>query len=574
MKFLSVLCVLCGLQVSAFSLDREAFTFTNYNLQVRIEPEQQRLAVRGTITLRNDSASPQKNLSLQISSSLAWRSITLSGKLVQFVSQPYTSDIDHTGVLSEAIVTLPQEIAPGSTLELDIGYEGTIPRDVTRLARIHIPEDIARRTDWDQIGDSFTAVRGIGYVAWYPIATEAAELAEKNAVFDTVDRWKAREASANLDFTLAYPTLPGEATAPIMLCNGKGLRIVTKGGRPQFPGLRCAYAPLRRTVPTLAIAFYRQLEKPPFTIYSLPNHKSEAEAYMSAAQKVTSFVSEWFGSPREAIAIAELPDPVFSPFDSGNLLLTPLNGSIDQIELAAVGKLTHAAFSSPRLWISEGLTHFAQALYRERQRGRPAALDFMKSHEDLMLDAEKDRTADDNGKAATFNSLVNTSTEELYRSKAMCVWWMLGDMVGEPALKKALADYQADQDKEPAYMQRLIEKQSHRDLEWFFDDWVYRDRGLPDFRVDSIYPRQTMQGNYIVTVTVENLGDAGAEVPVIVHAQDGESMQRIEVRAKSKNSIRIEVSSFPQEVVVNDGSVPESDVSNNVFKVKAAPKAQ
>ncbi len=61
MKFLRVLCVLCGLLVQAHAIDREAFTFTNYNLDVRIEPEQQRLAVRGKITLRNDSASPQKN---------------------------------------------------------------------------------------------------------------------------------------------------------------------------------------------------------------------------------------------------------------------------------------------------------------------------------------------------------------------------------------------------------------------------------------------------------------------------------------------------------------------------------
>ena len=34
-----------------FSLDREAFTFTSYDLNVRVEPEQQRLGVRGKITL-------------------------------------------------------------------------------------------------------------------------------------------------------------------------------------------------------------------------------------------------------------------------------------------------------------------------------------------------------------------------------------------------------------------------------------------------------------------------------------------------------------------------------------------
>src|SRR5205085_4196607 len=114
MRFLCVLCALCGFQ--SFALDREAFTFTNYDLDVRVEPEQQRLAVRGKLTLRNDSATPQKNLVLQISSSLNWRSIQLAGKPVQFVSQPYTSDIDHTGSLSEAVVTLPKEVMPKSTV--------------------------------------------------------------------------------------------------------------------------------------------------------------------------------------------------------------------------------------------------------------------------------------------------------------------------------------------------------------------------------------------------------------------------------------------------------------------------
>jgi hypothetical protein len=71
-------------------------------------------------------------------------------------------------------------------------------------------------------------------------------------------------------------------------------------------------------------------------------------------------------------------------------------------------------------------------------------------------------------------------------------------------------------------------------------------------------------------VTVENLGRAGAEVPVTVRAQDGEVTKRLEVRGKSKNSIRILVPSLPQEVVVNDGSVPESHMSNQVFKVPPA----
>src|SRR5882724_11041221 len=152
MKSLWILGVLCCLVSSAFALDREAFTFTKYDLEIRLEPEQQRLGARGKITLRNDSTLAQKIAVLQISSSLDWRSIKVDGKAVQFVSQPYASDIDHTGALSEAIVTLPSVIAPKESVELEIGYEGTIVQDGTRLTQIGIPEDIAKHSSWDQIG--------------------------------------------------------------------------------------------------------------------------------------------------------------------------------------------------------------------------------------------------------------------------------------------------------------------------------------------------------------------------------------------------------------------------------------
>ncbi len=154
----------------------------------------------------------------------------------------------------------------------------------------------------------------------------------------------------------------------------------------------------------------------------------------------------------------------------------------------------------------------------------------------------------------------------------MYVWWMLRDMVGEPVLKKAIAAYRPDQDKEPSYMPRLIAAQTQRDLEWFFDDWVYRDRGLPDFKVESAFSRKTMTGPFMLTITLDNLGTAGAEVPIIVKFTGGEIMRRLEVHAKSKAVVRVETPAAPQEIVVNDGSVPESNKTNNVFKIESAEK--
>jgi hypothetical protein len=567
MKFLRVLCVICGLVVPTLALDREAFTFTNYDLDVRVEPEQQRLAVRGKITLRNDSTAPQKSIALQISATLAWRSIQLGGKAVQFVTHEYSSDIDHTGWLSEAIVSLPQDVPPKGSVELEVGYEGVIPLDAARLTRIGVPEEKGKHSDWDQIGKSSTAVRGIGYVVWYPVATESASLAEGNSVFETIGRWKAREAQAEMKINLANSRSTSH-DPPTLLCNGKGNRLVEIVNMAQLLTTDCSFSPLGLTVPAIAMAQYSVLNRPSITVDYLPEHKFGAESYALAAELAAPVVTEWFGGLRQKAETAELADAEAAPFESGSMVLTPL-GTTDSTlyQLTAVHQLTHAAFYSPRPWIYEGLAHFAQALEREQQNGRQAALDFMGRHRTAIADAEKAVTAAHTQNAAADESLINTTTEEFYRSKAMYVWWMLRDMIGDAALKKALAVYHSDQDKESAYVQHLVEAQTHRDLEWFFDDWVYRDHGLPDFRVESAYPRATVNGGYVVTVAIENLGDAGAEVPVILRMQAGEVTKRLEVHAKSKAAVRIEAASMPLEIVVNDGSVPESDLSNNVFKV-------
>jgi hypothetical protein len=579
MKLLRVLCALFALVVPGFAIDREAFTFTSYDLDVRVEPEQQRLGVRGRITLRNDSTTPQNDVALQISSTLDWRSIQIAGKTVQFVSHEYTSDIDHTGALSEAIVTLPREVPSHGTVDLDVGYEGVIPLDVTRLTRIGVPEEKANHSDWDRIGKSFTAVRGIGYVVWYPVATESADLSEGNSVFETVGRWKSRELSSNMKINLCF-SASRLSSPPVTVMNNPAAQgmVSGSGGTTKGDGSACGayvYQPLDQVVPLFLGANYSKLDRPAVSFRYLAEHKSGVDNYALAADLAVPLVTDWFGTAKTKAEVVDLPDLDALPFESGTMLLTPLvSNDLRSYQLAVVHQLTHAALLSSRAWIYEGLAHFAQALEREQQNGRQAALDFMGLHRAAIADAEKVLAAHRNQTTAAGESLINTNTEEFYRSKAMYVWWMLRDMIGDAALKKALAAYHSDQDKEPSYVQRLIEAQNHRDLEWFFDDWVYRDRGLPDFHVESVYPRATVDGGYVVTVTLENLGDAGAEVPVTLRMASGEVRKRLEVRAKSKASIRIEASSTPKEVVANDGSVPESDVSNNVFEVQSSDSAK
>ena len=326
-----------------------------------------------------------------------------------------------------------------------------------------------------------------------------------------------------------------------------------------------------RDTPTIVIADYQIVQKPGIEVRYLRGHEAAATTFAEAAEKVVPLITDWFGTARERGKTAELPDPNTAPFESGALLLTPLTNSQSKLPgLASAHQLTHAAFLSLRPWIEEGLAHFAQALYVEQEKGRHAAFEYMGLHRSALGQLEPPTSAPRSEDEAS-RSLVNTTNEELYRSKAMYVWWMLRDMVGDAALKKALAAYRPEQDKDPSYLPRLIAAQTQQDLGWFFDDWVYHDHGLPNFKVESAFSHKTTTNSFMVTVTVNNLGSAGAEVPLTVRSAGGEVTKRLEIRAKSKAVIRLDVPTAPLEIVVNDGSVPENDMTNNVFKVEPTP---
>jgi hypothetical protein len=566
MKFLCVLCVLCGSSCFSVALDREAFTITKYDLQIQLEPEQQRLGARGKITIRNDSTQPQKIVALQISSSLNWRSIRMDTKPVQYVSQPYVSDIDHTGALSEAIVTLPAEIKPEDSVELEIGYEGVIPMDTTRLTRIGVPEGIAKHSSWDQISPSFTAVRGAGYVTWYPITTESADFSEGNSLFEVIDRWKARAAASEFKAALSIHGEGGEV--PTLLCGANG-GLNEHAGLGWIASALCDCKRLGTITPTIAIADYKYEPKQPLLLFSLPGHEEESAIYSSAFAPAMKFVTGWFGQPTAPVAIADLADPNAAPFESGTLLMVSMAEDSKLAGLNVVHELVHSAVPSSRPWVYEGLAHFAEALYRQQQGGREAALDLLGLHRAAFLDSEKEVSAAK--QKSVGQPLASTFDETYYRSKAAYVWWMLRDMIGDDALKHAIGKYRAedDKDKDPKYVQQLIEAASNRDLGWFFDDWVYKDRGLPDFHVQSAHPWVTEKGVQFITVTLENFGNAGAEVPFTISFEGGEVAQRIEVRAKSTATTRVQLLGRPNEIVVNDGSVPESDLTNNVFTIPA-----
>jgi hypothetical protein len=151
---------------------------------------------------------------------------------------------------------------------------------------------------------------------------------------------------------------------------------------------------------------------------------------------------------------------------------------------------------------------------------------------------------------------------------------MLRSLVGDPALKHALQEYRnaSADDEDPMAFERVVEASSKRDLRWFFNDWVYRDRGLPDLSIVDVTPRQLdAQGNkaanWLVAVDVRNDGDAAADVPVTVRSGQLTITERLRIPGRSDASTRILFAGTPEEVIVNDGSVPEMTASSHTKQI-------
>src|SRR5579863_1872244 len=191
----------------ATDADRLAVTFTALDLDVRMQTAAHQIAVRATMTVRNDGKTPLTHIPLQISSSLNWEQIRVDGREAHFPVATLNSDTDHTGQLHEAAVPLAAPLAPGQLLTLDAVYSGAITPNAERLLTVGTPENIALRSDWDEISPEFTGLRGFGNVVWYPVSTVPVILGDGSRLVDEVGRHKLSLAHTrfNLRLTVEFP---------------------------------------------------------------------------------------------------------------------------------------------------------------------------------------------------------------------------------------------------------------------------------------------------------------------------------------------------------------------------------
>jgi hypothetical protein len=599
---------------SAADTERQAVTFTDFDLDVRLRTAEQHLAARALLTVRNDGKTPLARIPLQISSSLNWERIRINGRDTNFPVATLNSDVDHTGQLHEAAVPLPQPLAPGASLQLDVTYSGAIIPSAQRLLVIGTPDDVALHSDWDQIDVPFTGIRGFGNVVWYPVSSVPVRLGDGAKLFDEIGEHKLRLTGAHFRLRLTVEFPHGHAPT-VALINGQSAPLaITEPTEPSDTDSAASSAPasapaaesppqaeevsgvatasldnavLGFEAPSLFVAIRAATSGANTKVWSLPEDQAAVEPWITAATDVTPFLQGWLGQqPRSQLTVLDLPEPQDAPFETGSLLATPIRSSDpEQLDGILAHALAHTFLSSPTharpAWLDEGVAHFMGTLWVEKHGGREQALGALEVSRPALALAEPASPGESAGQP-----LAAAISPVYYRTKAAYVLWMLRDLAGDPALAAALRDYDpaagvTAQNSGRSSFEKLLEPAggpsdaasaipaagARRDLSWFFADWVDADKGLPDLSIASVYPTPAQAGNWLVAVNVANNGYASAEVPVTVRSQSNSATERLIVPARGSAVQRVLIQGKPLEVQVNDGVVPETQASVHITKL-------
>ncbi len=547
--------------------ERDSLTFLSYDLDIHLIPRQESLAVRARMTVRNDGDQPIKRIALQLSSTLKWERIKVADADVRFAQHPLDSDADHTGTVNEAVVTLPRLLAPKEELKLEVFYSGLIALSGERLERIGAPNISAERSDWDRVSADFIGLRGFGNVVWYPVSAPPVLLGDGAKLFAEIGRQKLRQQQARVSMTVSAE-YTADTTAPnLAVLDGQVIPTVQSAApENSYPGVVTATLlprVLGFTTPSLFLLNRQKVDADGLQIYAAPDDLASAQSYITAVHAVTPVVQQWLGAkPKSLLTVVGLPDAEDLATEEGAVFFTGFRASPDpkELETAMVHSLARAYFRSPRVWLNEGVAQFLGSLWVEQVDGRHTALEALGASRGALALAEPGTPGEANGQ-----DLIHASDIVYYRTKATYVLWMLRDLVGDAQLASALAAYVPVDDTAPEYFERLIEKSSGKDLKWFFDDWVYHDRGLPDFSISGVYPSHAAGADqWLVALDISNDGYAEAEVPVTVRSKDATVTERLRIPAKGKVSHRVLIGGQPTQVQVNDGTVPEVRESEHV----------
>lgn len=593
---------------------RQAVLITARDLDLHLDAATAAAEVRAQITLTNTGKAPLTIVPVRISGALKWESARLlaTGATIALEQHHLRDDLDHTGVATELALTLPEPLAPGTTLKLDLFYGGSLAANQSRLLALHAPQQIAIRTDWDTVTPAFTGLRGLGNVEWYPVTGPTALLSDGTAVPLAVENSRTREADSTMRLRL---TLQHDGPAPdaaFLLGNRQAFA-------PAADGFSIAEWTVQRIgahTPSLFLASAAPQTVANGTIRVVTESADRAAAIGEAAARLRPLLEQWLGPrPARLLDVLDLPIPDAAGFNDGPLLVAPLRSAEPAaIAPSLVVPLTNAwlpqTITAP--WLRDGIPAFLQALWAERTSGRAASLAGLTLQDNIAKAADApaaSSSADAPAADAPTTPLADCPDAACARIRSAYALEMLRTTLGDNGLQAVLSGWTAAQNATPAdasaetaTFERLARQvAAPKSLDWYFSGWIHGTGTLPQLTIVAVAPRKIErsqapadllpkrqtpvagpigaepvaapddprntwggdkglppQGTWLIAVEVQNAGGTDAEVPVTVRNGNLSNTLPLHVPAHGKATIRIPFEVEPEEVEVNDGTIPEA----------------
>lgn len=173
----------------------------------------------------------------------------------------------------------------------------------------------------------------------------------------------------------------------------------------------------------------------------------------------------------------------------------------------------------PDIWLNEGFATYAEALFVEDFYGTSAFQEKMKASAIVYFNQYEQNDF----------PLYNPPWEELFNSgivyhKGAWVLHMLRGVLGDSLFEAVLKNYYAQFRYKNACtndFQTLCESISQRELDWFFNQWVYGQGYLSITYTDSLIPIGTDSTRILLTLRQGRTGPHFFQMPIQIRCEDG-----------------------------------------------------
>lgn len=143
------------------------------------------------------------------------------------------------------------------------------------------------------------------------------------------------------------------------------------------------------------------------------------------------------------------------------------------------------------LWLNEGFATYMEAVYKEQTQGRKAYMDKLKS--DAINYFISEAQSNSHPLVNKYYNLGYDLFDATTYQKGSVVLHMLRRTVGDEIFWKAVNIYLNEykyKTVETANLQKVFERVSGQNLNWFFDQWVYK-AGFPELKAKYVYDKNS-----------------------------------------------------------------------------------